>query len=123
MLQVCGEGNPPIESIEIALSCPDSIISLASFSQVAYPSTMDRKNIVGWQIRQLRIQKGMTVAQLASALPPSAILCAGEIAEVELQTRKIYDLELLGISRALGVRISELFGTPRRKRRAKKGLQ
>ena len=114
MLQVCGEGNPPIESIEIALSCPDSIISLASFSQVAYPSTMDRKNIVGWQIRQLRIQKGMTVAQLASALPPSAILCAGEIAEVELQTRILYDFELLGICQALGVSIESLFATPQK---------
>ena len=80
---------------------------------------MTLKNITGWNIRRFRIEKGLTVHQLASALPPSAILCAGEVAEIELRTRKVYDFELLGISKALGVPISELFGTPPRKRRAK----
>lgn len=84
---------------------------------------MDRKNIVGRQIRQLRIQRGLTVHQLASALPPSAILSSGEIAEIELGTRKVYDYELLGISQVLGVRLSELFGTPPRKRRPKQEPQ
>ena len=80
---------------------------------------MDRKNITGWQIRKFRIQKGLTVHQLASALHPSAILCSGEIAEIELGTRKVYDFEIQGIAKALGVRLSELFGTPLRKRRGK----
>ena len=84
---------------------------------------MDRKNIVGRQIRQLRIQRGLTVHQLASAVPPSAILSSGEIAEIELGTRKVYDYELLGISQVLGVRLSELFGTPPRKRRPKQEPQ
>ena len=81
---------------------------------------MDRKNITGWQIRKFRIQKGLTVHQLASALHPSAILCSGEIAEIELGTRKVYDFEIQGIAKALGVRLSDLFATPPRKRRAKK---
>ena len=76
---------------------------------------MESKNIVGWNIRRIRIQKGLTVHQLASALPPSAILCAGEIAEIELQTRKIYDFELLGISKVLGVSIESLFVTSQKK--------
>ena len=80
---------------------------------------MDRKNVVGWNIRRIRIKKGLTVHQLASALPPSAILCAGEVAEIELRTRKVYDFELLGISKVLGVSIKELFATPPKKRRAK----
>ena len=80
---------------------------------------MDRKNVVGWNIRKIRIQKGLTVHDLASALPPSAILSSGEIAEIELGTRKVFDFEIQAISEILGVPISELFGTPPRKRRPK----
>ena len=76
---------------------------------------MESKNIVGRQIRRIRIKKKMTVHDLASALPPSAILCAGEVAEIELRTRKVYDFELLGISKVLGVSIESLFLTPRKK--------
>ena len=72
---------------------------------------MDRKNIVGWNIRRIRIQKGLTVHQLASALPPSAILSSGEIAEIELGTRKVFDNEIQGIARALGVAVADLFFT------------
>jgi len=43
----------------------------------------------------------MTISQLASALPASAILSSGEIAEIELEKRKVYDYELQGISEAL----------------------
>ena len=81
---------------------------------------MDRKNVTGWNIRQIRLRKGMTVHDLASALPPSAILAAGEVAEIELGSRKVYDYEIQAISQVLGVRLSDLFGTPPRKRRAKK---
>ena len=84
---------------------------------------MSSRNITGWNIRRIRIEKGLTVHDLASALPPSAIRSSGEIAEIEVGTRKVYDYELLGISQALGVRPSELFGTPPRKRRAKKEPQ
>lgn len=80
---------------------------------------MESKNITGWNIRQIRIAKGMTVHRLASALPTSAILSSGEIAEIEVGTRKVYDYELLGISTALGVTIKDLFATPPRKRRPK----
>lgn len=76
---------------------------------------MESKNLVGWNIRRIRIAKGLTVHDLASALPPSAILCAGEVAEIELKTRKVYDFELLGISKVLGVSIESLFLTPRKK--------
>lgn len=82
---------------------------------------MSSKNIVGWQIRQLRIRKGMTVYRLSKALPESAPLSCEEIARMELGIRKVYDYEIQAISQALGVRISELFGTPPRKRRAKMG--
>lgn len=80
---------------------------------------MDRKNIVGWNIRQIRIQKGLTAHQLSSALSESSPLSSEEIAQIELGTRKIFDYQVQAISQSLGVRISELFGTPPRKRRAK----
>ena len=84
---------------------------------------MSLKNIVGWQIRKIRISKGMTVYRLFRALPASAPLSCEEIAKIELGIRKVYDFEILGISSALGVRLSELFATPPRKRRAKMGPQ
>ena len=80
---------------------------------------MDRKNIVGWNIRRIRVAKGLTVYQLSSALPKSSPLSCEEIARMELGIRKVYDYEIQAISQALGVRISELFGTPPRKRRPK----
>jgi len=76
---------------------------------------MSSKNIVGRNIRRIRIAKGMTVHQLAAALPPSAILGAGELAEIEVGTEKAYDYEVLGIADALGVSVDSLFDTPQRK--------
>ena len=81
---------------------------------------MDRKNIVGWQIRKFRIARGLTIGQLASALPKSSPLTSEQITQIELGTRRVLDYQVQAISQALGVRISELFGTPPRKRRAKK---
>lgn len=81
---------------------------------------MESKNVTGWNIRRIRIEKGLTIHQLASALPPSAILSSGEVAEIEVGTRKVYDYELPGISKALGVTIKDLFATPPRKQRAKR---
>ena len=75
---------------------------------------MTSKNIVGGNIRRIRIEKGMTVHKLAAALPPSAILSSGEIAEIEVGTGKIYDYELWGVAQALGVSIDALFLTPQK---------
>ena len=81
---------------------------------------MALKNIVGWQIRRIRIAKGLTVHQLSSALPPSSPLTSEELAQMELGTRKIFDYQVQAISQAMGVRISDLLGTPSRKRRPKR---
>ena len=75
---------------------------------------MTSKNVTGWQIRRFRIAKGMTVHQLASALPPSAILSAGELAEIEVRTEKIYDYEIQAIADVLKVPIDALFATPQK---------
>ena len=70
---------------------------------------MGKKNIVGWRIRRIRIEKGMAVAQLSSALPTSSFLSSEELIQVELCNRTIYDHELWAISRVLKVPVSELF--------------
>lgn len=69
------------------------------------------KNIVGWQIRHLRIQRGMTVNQLSSALPASSLLTSEEIAGIELGTRKVFDHEIQALSKALKVSIEDLYAT------------
>ena len=80
---------------------------------------MDRKNIVGWQIRRIRIAKGMTVHQLSSALPPSSPLTSEQITQIELGTLRVLDYQVQAISQVLGVSLSDLFSTPPRKQRRK----
>lgn len=75
---------------------------------------MDRKNITGWNIRRIRIQKGMTVQQLSSALPKSSLLSSEEIAQIELGTRRVLDYQVQAISQVLGVSIEDLYATPPR---------
>ena len=72
---------------------------------------MALKNIVGWQIRHVRIRRGMTVNQLSSALPKSSPLTSEMIGQIELANRKLYDQELLAISKVLGVSIEDLYAT------------
>mgnify|MGYP003584301646 CR=1 FL=1 len=72
---------------------------------------MSSKNITGWQIRRIRIQRELTVNQLSSALPPSSPLTSEEIARIELGTRKVYDHEIQAISKALKVSVEDLYAT------------
>ena len=87
------------------------------------PYGMSSKNVTGWNIRRIRIEKGLTVAQLSSALPTPSFLSCEELIQVELCNRKVYDHELWDISRALGVSVDDLYRAPPRKRRAKKEPQ
>ncbi len=80
---------------------------------------MESKNIIGWQIRRIRIEKGLTVHQLSSALPPSSPLTSEQINQMELGTRRVLDFQVQAISQALGVSLSELFGTPQKNPRPK----
>ena len=82
---------------------------------------MARLNITGWNLRRIRIEKGLTVAQLSSALPTASFLSCEELIQVELQNRTIYDHELWAISRVLGVSVADLYHTPPGNRRTKQG--
>ena len=70
---------------------------------------MAKKNIAGWNIRHLRLEKGLTVAQLSSALPTASFLSCEELIQVELRNRTIHDHELWAICQILKVPVSELF--------------
>ena len=72
---------------------------------------MALKNIIGWQIRHIRIQRDMTVNQLSSALPSSSPLTSEEIARIELGTRKVFDHEIQALSQALKVSVEDLYAT------------
>lgn len=72
---------------------------------------MALKNIIGWQIRRIRIQKGLTVNQLSFALYPSSPLTSEEIARIELGTRKVFDHEIQALSQALKVSVEDLYAT------------
>ena len=76
---------------------------------------MELKNVTGWNIRRIRIEKGLTVYQLASALPKSSSLSCEEISQIELGNRKVYDGEIQAISQALKVTVADLFFTSRKK--------
>ena len=80
---------------------------------------MERMNITGWNIRRIRIEKGLTVHQLSLALSKSSPLSSEELAQMELGTRRVLDYQVQAFSRVLGVRLSDLFGTPPRKRHPK----
>ena len=72
---------------------------------------MALKNIIGWQIRRIRIEKGLTVHQLSSALPPSSPLTSEEIARIELGIRKVFDHEIQALSQVLKVSVEDLYAT------------
>ena len=80
---------------------------------------MSLKNITGWNIRRIRLQKGLTIHQVSSALPTQSFLSSEELIQVELGNRRVYDHELWAISRVLGVSVADLYHAPPGNRRPK----
>ena len=67
-------------------------------------------NMVGDQVRKLRIEKKMSQQTLSNKLELMAIyICRGSISRIEDKQRTVTDIELYGLARALGVSIEELF--------------
>lgn len=69
---------------------------------------MSLKNVTGWNIRRIRLQKGLTIHQVSSALPTQSFLSSEELIQVELRNRTIHDHELWAICQILKVPVSEL---------------
>ena len=70
---------------------------------------MSIMNVTGRNIRRIRLQKGLTIHQVSSALPTPSFLSSEELIQVELGNRKVYDHELWAICQVLKVPVSELF--------------
>lgn len=69
------------------------------------------KNLVGEQVRAVRIKRGMSQQALSDRLETMAIyVCRGSVSRIEDRQRTVTDIELYGLSQVLGVPIAQLFG-------------
>lgn len=67
-------------------------------------------NMVGKNVRQLRVAKGMSQQALSNKLETLAVyICRGSISRIEDMQRTVTDIELYGLAEVLGVSIDELF--------------
>ena len=68
------------------------------------------KNMVGSQVRKLRIERGLSQQALSNKLETLAIyICRGSISRIEDKQRTVTDIELYGLAEILGVSIESLF--------------
>ncbi len=73
-------------------------------------SNHENKNIVGHKIKQLRLEKGLTQQNLIDSLKEDEIyLDQKSISAIECGLRKVFDFELLALSKCLEVQIDEFF--------------
>ena len=71
------------------------------------------KNMVGDNVRQLRIKKGMSQQTLSNKLEMLAIyICRGSISRIEEKQRTVTDIELYGLAKVLNVPVEALFSLP-----------
>ncbi len=71
---------------------------------------VEPRNIIGKKISQIRKKKGVTQEDLAARLNVQGInIDRPMISKIENQSREILDFEILGIAKALGVSIEELY--------------
>lgn len=67
-------------------------------------------NLIGSNLRRLRIEKGWSQQKLSDKLEMLAIyVCRGSISRIEDKQRTVTDIELYGFSQVLGVSMEELF--------------
>lgn len=67
-------------------------------------------NMVGKNLRRLRIAKGLSQQALSNKLETLAVyICRGSISRIEDMQRTVTDIELYGLAEILGVSIEELF--------------
>ena len=67
-------------------------------------------NMVGSNIRRLRIAKNMSQQMLSNKLEMMAIyICRGSISRIEDKQRTVTDIELYGIAKVLGVTVADLY--------------
>jgi transcriptional regulator with XRE-family HTH domain len=68
------------------------------------------QNIIGGNIKKLRIEKGLSQKQLSDKLEIEAVyICRGSISRIESGERTVSDIEILGLSIVLETSIERLF--------------
>lgn len=68
-------------------------------------------NMIGYNLRRLRMERGWSQQMLSNKLEMLAIyVCRGSISRIEDKQRTVTDIELYGFSQVLGVPMEELFG-------------
>ncbi|OCH28927.1 transcriptional regulator [Aliivibrio fischeri] len=71
---------------------------------------MTKANIVGKQIRAIRKEKKLTQEQLTARCNLEGFdISRGTLAKIESGVRQVIDIEIVLISKALGVKIEKLF--------------
>ena len=72
---------------------------------------MDELNVVGRYVKMLRVEQGLTQEQLAARCNLQGFdLSRGTLAKIESNIRQVTDIEVILLSRALNVKVAELFG-------------
>ncbi len=78
--------------------------------RVSHKKRFVHLNVVGPQVRKIRIRKGWTQGRLALKLQLFGWDTSREsVTRLESQSRRVPDLELFVIARVLGVKVDELF--------------
>jgi len=68
------------------------------------------QNIIGKNVKRIRIEKGLSQKTLSERLETFAVyICRGSISRIENRTRTVSDIEVFGLSRSLGVSVDQLF--------------
>lgn len=70
----------------------------------------DVQNIVGSNVKKLRVEKKLSQKELSERLETYAIyICRGSVSRIEQHARTVTDFELKAIAEVLGVSVDDLF--------------
>ena len=68
------------------------------------------KNLIGENVRRLRIEKKLSQHILSAKLETLGVyICRGSVSRIEDKSRTVTDIELWGLAQILGVPIEEFF--------------
>lgn len=71
---------------------------------------MEKRNIIGDNVRKLRKEKNLTQEELTAKLQLLGLnIDRPMVTRIELKQREVYDYEALAIAKVLNIKIEELF--------------
>ena len=70
----------------------------------------EKKNLIGANLKKLRIKAGMSQQELSNKLELQGVyVCRGSVSRIEDFSRTVTDIELFALATALGVAPDELY--------------